>query len=83
MLRYKQIRAHFFIDTFQVTTKAISQQKNRYIKLFVSDTGFMFVYPMKTKTEIVNAVKAVEILSRTDRLKPLSLHKEYSNSKTS
>jgi len=27
------------------------------MQLFVSDTGFMFVYPMTTKTEIVNAVK--------------------------
>ena len=26
--------------------------------MFVSDTGFMFVYPMKVKTEIVNEVKA-------------------------
>ena len=58
MLRYKRIRTHFFMDTFQVTAKAVSQQKNRQIQLFVSDTGFMFVYPMEMKTEIVNAVKA-------------------------
>ena len=58
MLRYKRIRTHFFMDTFQVTAKAISQQGNRYMQLFVSDTGYMFVYPMKAKTEIVNAVKA-------------------------
>ena len=58
MLRYKQSRTHFFMDTLQVTAKTISQQKNRYMQLFVSDTGFIFVYPTKTKTEIVNAVKA-------------------------
>ena len=46
------------MDTFQVTAKAISQQKNRYMQLFVSDTGYMFVYSMKLKTEIVNTVKA-------------------------
>ena len=46
------------MDTFQVTGKAISQRKNRYMQLFVSDTGFMFVYPMKLKSEIINAVKA-------------------------
>ena len=28
------------------------------MQLFVSDTGYMFVYPMTLKTEIVNAVKA-------------------------
>ena len=28
------------------------------MQLFVSDTGFMYVYPMKVKIEIVNAVKA-------------------------
>ena len=58
MLRYKRIRTHFFMDTFQVTGKAISQRGHRYMQLFVSDTGFMFVYPMKSKTEIINAVKA-------------------------
>ena len=28
------------------------------MQLFVSDTGFMYVYPMKVKTEIINAIKA-------------------------
>ena len=28
------------------------------MQLFVSNTGFMYVYPMKSKTEIINAVKA-------------------------
>ena len=46
------------MDTFEVTAKAISQRKKRYMQLFVSDTGLMYVYPMKVKTEIVNAVKA-------------------------
>ena len=58
ILRYKRIQTHFFMDTFQVTAKAISQQKNRYIQLLISDTGYMFMYPIKLKTEIVNAVKA-------------------------
>ena len=58
MLRYKRIQTHFFMDTFQVTTKAVSQRNNKYMQLFVSDTGYMFVYPMKLKTEIPNAVKA-------------------------
>ena len=58
MLRYKQIRTYFFMDTFEVTAKAISQRKDRLMQLFVSYTGFMYVYPMKSKTEIINAVKA-------------------------
>ena len=46
------------MDTFEVTAKAISNRNNKYMQLFVSDTGFMYVYTMKSKTEIVNAVKA-------------------------
>ena len=57
MLWYKRIRAHFFMDTFQVTAKAISEDDNRNMQLFVSDAGFMYIYPMKEKTEIINTVK--------------------------
>ena len=46
------------MDMYEVTVKAISHKKNKYMQLFVSDTGFMYVYPMKSKKEIVNAVKA-------------------------
>ena len=28
------------------------------MQLFVSDTGVMYIYPMKVKTEIINAVNA-------------------------
>ena len=35
----------------------ISTRKNRYIQLFVSNIGFMYVVPMKSKTQIVDAVK--------------------------
>ena len=41
MLRDKRIRTRFFMDTFEVTAKAISQRKNRYMQLHVSDTIFM------------------------------------------
>ena len=57
MLRYKRINTHFFTDTFQVTKKAISSRKNRYMQLFVSDAGFMYVVPMEKKTDILKAVK--------------------------
>ena len=58
MLRYKRIRTHFFMDTFHVTSKAQSSRGNKHMQLFVSDTGFMYTYPMKSKSEIPNAVKA-------------------------
>ena len=57
-LQYKRIRSHFFMDTFQVTTNAVSERGNRYMQLFVSNVGFMYVHPMKAKTEIIDAVKA-------------------------
>lgn len=41
------------MDTFEVTEKAVSQRKNCYIQLFASDAGFMYVYPMRKKTEIL------------------------------
>ena len=46
------------MDTFSVTAKATSQRGNRYMQLFVSDVGYMYVHPMKAKTEIIDAVKA-------------------------
>ena len=58
MLQYKRVRSHFFMNKFQVTAKTISEHSNRYIQLFVSNTGFMYVYSMKEKTEIINTVKA-------------------------
>lgn len=58
MLRYKRIRTHFFTDTFHVTAKAVSSRKNKHMQLFVSDTGFMYVYPMESKSQIPDAVKA-------------------------
>ena len=57
MLRYKRINTHFFMDTFFVTAKAVLERKNTCMQLFVSDTGFMYVYSMKSKSEIPMAVK--------------------------
>ena len=58
VLQYKRINTHFFMDTFFVTAKAVSEQKNTCMQLFVSDTGFMYVYPMKSKSEMPMAIKA-------------------------
>ena len=51
MLRYKCINTHFFLD------KAVLEWKSTCMQLFVSDTGLMYVYPMKSKSEIPMAVK--------------------------
>ena len=57
MLRYKCINTHFFLDSFFVTAKAVLERKSTFMQLFVSDTGLMYVYPMKSKSEIPMAVK--------------------------
>ena len=57
MLRYKCINTHFFMDPFFVTAKAVLEWKCTCMQLFVSDTGFMYVYPMELKSEIPMAVK--------------------------
>jgi hypothetical protein len=57
MLRYKRINSHFFTDTFFVTKKAKSQRGNNCIQLFVSDKGYVYVVPMKSKSEFPFALK--------------------------
>ena len=39
-----------------MTAKAVLEWKSTCMQLFVSDTGFMYVYPMKLKSEIPMAV---------------------------
>ena len=58
MLQYKRIQTRFFMDTFQVTAKAVSERGNRYMQLIVSDVGYMYVHPMEDKTEVIDAVEA-------------------------
>jgi hypothetical protein len=57
MLRYKRISTHFFTDTFFVTKKARSTRGHNCIQLFVSDKGFVYVVPMKSKGEFPYALK--------------------------
>ena len=57
MLQYKRINTHFFTDTFFVTKKAKSTCDNTCMQLFVSDKGFVFVVPMKSKAEFPDALK--------------------------
>jgi hypothetical protein len=58
MLRYKQISEYFFMDTFFATKKATkSTRSNTCCQLFVTDKGFVYVVPMKSKAHVIDAVK--------------------------
>ena len=51
MMRYRRIKCHVFTDTFFVTAKARSTQGYTHMQIFVSDKGFVKVYPMESLTE--------------------------------
>jgi hypothetical protein len=58
MLRYKRIKEYFFMDTFFATKKAgKSSRGHTCCQLFVTDKGFVYVVPMKSKSEVLQAVK--------------------------
>lgn len=58
MLRYKHISEYFYMDTFFATKKAKkSSRGNTCCQLFVTDKGFVYVVPMKSKSEVIHAVK--------------------------
>ena len=50
MLRYKRIKSYFFTDTMFVTDKVKSRRGNKMLQVFVSDKGFIAIYPMKIKS---------------------------------
>ena len=56
MLRYKRIDSQFFTDTFFVTEKGKSTRGNTCAQLFVSDKGFVAIYPMKSKGDYKEAL---------------------------
>jgi hypothetical protein len=58
MLRYKRINEKFFMDTFFATKKAgKSTRGHTCCQLFVTDKGFLYVVPMKSKSEVILALK--------------------------
>ena len=57
MLRYKRIKSLFHTDTFYVTGKAKSTRGNVCVQLFVSDKGFVTVYPMKATCDFSSALR--------------------------
>ena len=57
MLMYDQIDELFFIDTFFSTKKAKkSLRGNTCYQLVVIDKGFIYVVPIKSKSEVLQAM---------------------------
>ena len=56
MLRYSRIDSQFYTDTFFVDKDASSTRGNKCAQLFVSDKGFVAIYPMKNKGEFYDAL---------------------------
>ena len=46
-VRYRKIKSFFFMDTLFVTRAAKSSRGNICAQLFISDKGFVAIYPMK------------------------------------
>ena len=51
MLRYRRIQSVFYTDTMFSTPKAKSTRQNVCCQVFVSDEGYVAVYPMKSQAE--------------------------------
>ena len=56
MLQYRRIQSVFFTDTMFATPKAKSTQGYTCCQVFVSDKGFVAVYPMKSQAEFQTAL---------------------------
>ena len=58
MLHYKRIRDYFFMDTFFATKNSgCSSRGHTCCQLFVTDKGFLYVVPMRRKSEVLQALK--------------------------
>ena len=58
MLCYKRTKEYFYMDTFFSTKKGgKSSRGNLCCQLFVTDKGFLYVVPLKSKSKVVSAVK--------------------------
>ena len=79
MLRYRRLNSMFFTDTFFATKGAKSTRKNTCAQLFVSDKGYVAIYPMKSKGDYPKALK----LFCKDVGVPLSLICDPSGEQTS
>ena len=58
MLQYRRITQYFFMDTFFATKKGgTSSRGNTCCQLFVTGKGFIYIVPMKRKSEVLAALK--------------------------
>lgn len=57
MLRYRRLNSCFYTDTLFATAKAKSSCGNKCAQLFVSDKGFVAVYPMKHERDYLSALR--------------------------
>ena len=58
MLRYRHIQDYFFMDTFFATKKrGRSSRGNTCCQLFVTDKGFVYIIPMRRKSEVLQVIK--------------------------
>ena len=55
MLRYKRLKSTFYTDTLFSSVKSIPRQ-NTCAQLFVSDKGFVAIYPMRSQAEFSSAL---------------------------
>jgi hypothetical protein len=55
MLRYKRLKSVFFTDTL-VSLSTKSTRGNSYAQVFVSDKGYIAIYPMQSQSEFKNAL---------------------------
>ena len=56
MLRYRRLNSAFFSDTMFANPNAKSSRGNSCCQVFVSDKGFVAVYPMKSQEEFQTAL---------------------------
>ena len=56
MRRYRRIQSDFFTDTMFAQSKSKSSRCTTCCQVFVSDKGFVAVYPMKSQTEFQTAL---------------------------
>ena len=58
MLRYSRINCEFYTDTFFATSKAgKTTRQNTCAQIFVSDKGFVAIYPMQSKGDFLDALQ--------------------------
>ncbi len=58
MLRYRQLGQYFFMDTFFATKKGgKSSRGNTCCQLFVTDKGYIYMVPMRSKADVLLAIK--------------------------